>query len=87
MISWKNLILLGAAALFLISCSKSRERTLSTPRESPEPARTEKTETESPAEEKDYRAGELMVKFKDFVAEERIEAITRELNQIGRAHV
>jgi len=76
----KTLMLLSAVVLLIISCSKSKERKLSNPQKPLESIQLDKIETKDREEERDYRAGEILIKFRDHVTEEEVEEIRKELD-------
>ncbi len=76
----KTLVLLSAVVLLIISCSKSQEQRVSNPQEPLKSIQLDKIETEDRGEERDYRAGEIIIKFRDHVTEEEVEEIRKALD-------
>jgi hypothetical protein len=75
-----TLVFLSALIFLVISCSQSKEQTLSNPQASFESSQIDRIETDGREEEETYRAGEVLVKFKDHVTEKQIEEIVANLN-------
>ena len=75
-----TLLFLSALIFLVISCSQSKEQTLSKPQAPFESSQMDRIETDGREEEETYRVGEVLVKFKDHVTEKQIEEIVGNLN-------
>lgn len=78
--SLKIFILLSVVVFLATSCPKSKEQKLSNPQKSIEPIKSNEIETENRVEEKNYRADEILVKFRDHVTEKKIIEISKNLD-------